>query len=142
MKTNRSLFKYILFNLLTCGIYDLFFIHRLAKDVNEMCEGDGRHTRGLFGYLVLSILTCGIYSFVWWYSLANRLRRNSRRYRCYIIEDGSHFLCWCLFGVLLCGIGPFVALHIVFRNTNELAEGYNKLKSNRLAYMLNKVIGY
>ena len=125
MKTNRTLFKVIFFSIITCGIYYCFFLHAVARDMNEICESDNDHTTGFLGYVLLNILTLGIYSFVWWYKLGNRLQRNGRRLRCTFPEDGSHILLWQIFGALICGIGPLIALNIVIRNLNELAYAYN-----------------
>jgi hypothetical protein len=36
---------------------------------------------------------------------------------------------WMIFGSLLCGIGPFVAMHILIKNTNALANAYNTQKN-------------
>lgn len=125
LKTNRGLLMYILLNIITCGIYSYFFIHGLARDVNTVCEGDGQRTGGLLKYLLLNFITCGIYSWIWHYGLANRLAANAPRYGLSLQENGTTVLLWMLVGALLCGIGPFVALHIICRNTNTLCNAYN-----------------
>lgn len=124
-KTNRSLLTYILLNLITCGIYSYIFIYGLANDVNEVCDGDGQKTGGLLAYLLLGFITCGIYDFIWWYKLCNRISVNGPRYGVTIQENGTTFLLWSLLGSLLCGIGPFIALHQVLRNMNTLCAAYN-----------------
>ena len=43
-----------------------------------------------------------------------------------ITENGTTILLWLLFGSLLCGVGGFVALHILITNMNALAKAYNK----------------
>ena len=125
VSTDRSLLKYILFTLLTCGIYSFFFVHSLAKDVNEMCREDNDKVGGLFAYIVLSMLTCGLYSIYWEYKIANRLQANAPRYGIFISESGSTVLLWTLVGMLLCGLGPLFAMNIVIKNTNQLAYAYN-----------------
>ena len=40
-------------------------------------------------------------------------------------ENGTTVLMWMLFGAFLCGIGPFVAMHIIFKNTNAICAAYN-----------------
>ncbi len=122
---DRSLLKYILLSIVTCGIYQLYFIHKLSADVNILCEGDGQETAGLLKYILLSLITCGIYSFVWSYSLGNRLSENAPRYGLRFSENGTSVLLWNLFGILLCGIGPFIAMNIIIKNTNALANAYN-----------------
>lgn len=124
-RTNRSLLTYILLNFITCGIYGYIFIYGLANDVNDVCDGDGQKTGGLLAYLLLGFITCGIYDFIWWYKLCNRISVNGPRYGVTIQENGTTFLLWSLLGSLLCGIGPFIALHQVLRNMNTLCAAYN-----------------
>lgn len=124
VKNNRGLGKWILLSIITCGIYNFFFIHSLAKDVNEICEGDGENTAGLLKLILLSFVTCGIYSYIWYYKLGNRLAANAPKYGLNFTENGTTVLLWQLFGSMLCGIGPFVAMNIIIKNTNQLATAY------------------
>ncbi|MDO5518146.1 MAG: DUF4234 domain-containing protein [Clostridium sp.] len=126
--TNRGLFKYILLSIITFGIYSYWFIYKLAQDVNEMCDGDGKQTGGLIKFILLSIITCGIYAWIWYYNLGNRLAENAPRYNLQFSENGTSVLMWMIFGVLLCGIGPFIAMHILIKNTNALAKAYNETR--------------
>ena len=125
LKTDRSLVVFILLNIVTCGIYGLWFIHALARDVNIACEGDGKKTSGLLAFILLSFITCGIYGFIWYYSLGNRLAINAIKYNMNFQENGTTVLMWQLFGALLCGIGPFIAMHIIIKNSNSLFAAYN-----------------
>lgn len=125
LKTDRSLVVFILLNIVTCGIYGLWFIHALARDVNIACDGDGKKTSGLLALILLSFITCGIYGFIWYYNLGNRLAINAVKYNMHFQENGTTVLMWQLFGALLCGIGPFIALHIIIKNANSLFAAYN-----------------
>ena len=122
---NRALWKYILFTILTCGIYSQYFIYSIAQDVNEMCRDDGKQTGGLAKFIILSILTLGIYTWVWYYKLGNRLYDNAYRFGLRFSENGTSILLWNIFGVLICGIGPFIAMNIVIKKTNAMAHAYN-----------------
>lgn len=124
--TSRSMIIFILLTFITCGLYPLFFISSVARDVNTACEGDGKHTAGLIKFILLTFITCGIYSFVWEYSLGNRLAENARRYGTSFSENGTTVLMWELFGILLCGLGPFIAMNILIRNTNRICDAYNQ----------------
>lgn len=126
LTTDRSLVKYILLNLVTCGIYSFFFIHGIAQDINTACEGDGKTTSGLLTYVLLTVCTCGIYGLYWWYALGNRIAENGPRYGLHIQENGTTYLMWQIFGVLICGIGPFIATHIICKNLNSLCYAYNQ----------------
>lgn len=125
LKTDRGLLGYILLTIITCGIYNYYFIYTVARDVNVACAGDGKSTGGLLKFILLSILTCGIYSWWWEYSLGNRLAESAPRYGLSFSENGTTILMWLLFGMLLCGIGPFIAMNIIIKNTNSICMAYN-----------------
>lgn len=127
LQTDRSLGMYILLTIVTCGIYGYYFIYKMAKDVNTACEGDGKSTSGLAAFILLSIVTCGIYAWVWYYNLGNRLQSNAPRYGLNFTENGTSVLMWLIFGSLLCGIGQFIAMNILIKNSNALCAAYNNL---------------
>lgn len=129
LDSNRGLFKYIILTIITCGIYSYWFIYKLAEDVNIMCDGDGKKTGGLIKFIVLSIITCGIYSWFWYYNIGNRLAENAPRYNLHFSENGTTILMWFIFGAFICGIGPFVAMNIIIKNTNSLASVYNSQRN-------------
>lgn len=126
LKTDRSLLVLIVLNLITCAIYNLYFIHKLAKDVNILCEGDGKETPGLLKYFCFTLITCGFYSYFWWYNLCNRMQENAPRYGLRFSENGTSYLVWTLVGAMSCGVGYFYATYMVIRNMNELCKQYNK----------------
>lgn len=126
LPTDRNIVVFFALNLVTCGIYSYFFLYSLIQDVNIVCKGDGDETPGLLLFIVLSIITCGIYSIIWWYSLADRLYLNARRYGLFFTENGTTVLLWFILGIFLCTIGPWVGMHIVFKNTNALCAAYNR----------------
>ncbi len=125
LKADRSLIAYILLSIITCNIYSFYFIYALARDTNVVCAGDGSKTAGMLKLMLLSALTCGIYGFYWYYSLGNRLAANAPRYGMNFQENGTTVLLWFVCGSLLCGIGPFLAMHIIIKNLNALCGAYN-----------------
>ncbi|MCD8347701.1 MAG: DUF4234 domain-containing protein [Lachnospiraceae bacterium] len=126
LKEDRSLVLYIVFTILTCGIYGFYFIHSTAEDLNVICKEDGRTTKGLLGYIGLSIVSCGVYSSYWGASFVDRMAFNAPRYGVTIEESGTTYILWNFPGVLLCFVGPFIALHIIIKNMNKLARAYNE----------------
>ncbi len=126
VNTSRGLIKVILFSIITCGLYELFFINGISNDMNTMCKDDGLKTKGIIGFIVLSCVTCGIYPLVWFYGVANRVSENAGRYGLTITENGMSWLLWSLFGSMLCGLGPLIALNTLCKNLNRLGEAYNK----------------
>lgn len=127
IQTDRALLKYILLTIVTCGIYSYYFIYKLAEDVNEMCKEDGQKTGGLVAFIVLSYVTCGIYALYWYYQIANRLQANAPKYGLSFQESGTTILLWYVIGAVVCGIGPFVAMHFIIKNTNAMAAAYNQM---------------
>ena len=126
LQEDRSLLIYILLTVVTCGIYSWYFIYKMAKDINIACDGDGENTGGLVAFVLLSFFTCGIYSWVWHYKLGNRLASNASRYGLSFQENGTTVLLWLLFGSLLCGIGPYIAMYILINNANKICAAYNR----------------
>jgi cytochrome c-type biogenesis protein CcmH/NrfF len=57
--------------------------------------------------------------------VGNRLHDNAQRYDLAFKESGRTVLLWFFPGSLII-VGPFIALHIIFKNTNALADEYNK----------------
>ncbi|MBR7057334.1 MAG: DUF4234 domain-containing protein [Stomatobaculum sp.] len=127
LKSNRGLLMYILLCAVTCGIYGLFFIYKLAEDINTACAGDGSPAIGGLGeYIGYSLLTCGVYSSCWTFNLNNRMKANGRRYGVSIEDDGTSILLWSTVGAMLCGIGPLIAMHKMCKNANAICEAYNR----------------
>ena len=125
LKTDRSIWAYIFLGIITCGIYSLYMMYTLERDINIACDGDGDHTTSFWAYLGLSIITCGIYHFYYVYKMGNRLQRNAPRYGLSFQENGTSVLMWNLFGMFLCGIGAYIAMNILLTNTNAICREYN-----------------
>jgi len=125
MIKKRGLASYILLSIITSGIYGYWRIHVLARDMNIMCQGDGKKTRGFLAYFFFGILTLGIYNLVWIYMVGDRLHDNAKRYGLSFREAGGTVLLWFTLGAFIL-VGPLIALHIIFKNTNALADEYNK----------------
>lgn len=128
LKTNRGLLMWILLSVVTLGIYGLYTIHAIAKDVNVSCEGDGKHTRGLIFYLLVGIVTLGIYMLVWNVTLCSRMNaRMSKAGETPNVSGLSWFL-WSSIGSCLFGIGPFVAEYKLLHAVNNVNSLYNEGK--------------
>ncbi len=124
---DRNFWMYLFLSIITCGIYALYFFYKMAHDINIVCAGDGENTTGLVGYILLTIVTCGIYAFYWEYKFANRLAANASRYGLHFQENGTTILMWDIFGVVLCFVGPYIAMYILIKNTNAICHEYNRI---------------
>jgi len=133
VKDNRSLLSYILLTIITLGIYQIWFLHHLAKDVNLLCEPDGKRTSGVLALFLLSLVTCGLYGFFWYYRIGDMLGTAVRRRGLTSTISGSTVLLCHVLSIFVCSITFFVALHKIFEATNELALDYNLARRTRAA---------
>lgn len=129
LKTDRSLVLYILLDFLTCSIYPMYVIYTIIRDVNVVCDGDGKHTPSLLEFILFGILTCGIYDLYWFYSVGNRLADNAPRYGLHFQENGTTLLLWLLIGSLLCFVGKYVGIYFLLNNVNAICNAYNQQRS-------------
>lgn len=124
MIQERNFWQVFLLNLITCGIYGIFFIYGVTKDINQMAGEDGKQTDPTL-VVILWLVTCGIYPLIWYYTQGNRLQNMGRNNGVQIDENGTTYLVWTLVGSLLAGIGPLVAQYLMIQNFNRLARSYN-----------------
>ena len=134
IKEDRSLLMYILLSVVTCGIYEYYFVYKLAQDMNVMCSEDGEETAGLLKFILLSIVTCRIYSWFWYYKLGDRIYQNGPKYGLDFTENGTTIIMWLLFGAFLCVIGSFYGIYIIIKNTNAMAQAYNRNLGSSINY--------
>lgn len=134
VRDDRSLVAYIGLTIVTFGIYGLYWLYKFIEDVNVLCAGDGERTAGLGAVIGLSLVTLGVYGYYWWYKLGNRLYNNAGRYGVHFDETGTTILLWNLLGAVTFGIGSFIAMYFVIRNTNVMAASYNTIQMQRSGY--------
>ena len=148
----RSFWKYLLLSFVTCGIYGIYFLYGYVKDMNRLCEGDGKESKNYIVVLLLSVITCGIYGIYWWYVQGERLHNIAPRYNVNVREKGSGILLWEILGcTIMPGIGMIVVTYIMVDNMNILAKAYNgdisendlpRLKNPHPHLVRNVLIGY
>ena len=67
MIKQRKRAKYVLLQIVTLGIYGLFFWSDWTEDLNKMCEDDDNESANYILVFILDIFSFGIYSFIWNY---------------------------------------------------------------------------
>lgn len=70
MIKQRNIALCIIFSLITCGIYMLYWFVCLTDETNAAAKETG--TSGVLA-LVLTLVTCGIYGFYWAYKCGEKL---------------------------------------------------------------------
>lgn len=85
----RSIPMSIILSFVTCGIYELYWLYCLARDVNRLNAAQGKPTGSDAGMVVLfSIITCGIYE-IYFYWKAGKLLRQLQFKNAYYVEDNG-----------------------------------------------------
>lgn len=125
LETKRNLFLYLLFCILTFGIYHFIFVNKIAKDVNVACRLDGKSTIGGWVYFFLFAPTSGFFGLIWMCMLISRtsafLLSKNKHSRISVIG----YLLWSTLGLLIV-VGPFIAMYKVIKNVNDVCEIYNQ----------------
>ena len=104
----RNIALSILFSIITCGIYAIYWIVMLNDETNYMAgEQDG--TSGI-AVILFSIITCGIYSLYWAYKMGEKLNQ-AKTNRGMMPESSSGILY-----LILCIIGLGVVAYALMQN--------------------------
>lgn len=126
LKTNRSMWKFILLSLVTCGIYGLVVLYEVSNEINLVAsERDGKNTVNyLWVAFILGPITLGIYTLIWWHKLSNRLGDEESALGITVDVTAKDFWLWCILGSLIV-VGPFVYYSKFFKAANRINEDYN-----------------
>lgn len=92
MIKQRKITKYVLLQIVTLGIYGLFFWSDWTEDLNKMCEDDDNESANYILVFILDIFSFGIYSFIWNYGQSERMYRIAPQYGISLKHGGSYIL--------------------------------------------------
>ena len=92
MIKQRKIAKYVLLQIVTLGIYGLFFWSDWTEDLNKMCKDDDKESANYILVFILDIFTLGINSFIWNYTQAERMYRIAPKYGIALKHGGSYVL--------------------------------------------------
>ena len=122
----RSVLSLLLFSVLTLGIYPIVFWNKVSKEVELLCEGDGKKTMKYVFVWLLNFITFGLAGVVWRAKLAQRLKENAARYDLRFSESGAltAFYEVVLFIAFL--IGPCITRFILIKNLNAMGAAFNE----------------
>ena len=69
--TQRNVALCIIFSIITCGIYGLYWLYKLNNEINELAGEPNATSGGLV--IVFTVITCGIYGWYWNYKMGERV---------------------------------------------------------------------
>ncbi len=121
----RNYVTYLLLSIITFGIYHIIFWNKISKEVNVLCEGDGKKTMKYVFAWLLSFVTFGIFGVIWKCKLIDRLKTNASRYDLKFSEGKGIVAVLSTVGLLFLA-GPSIARYVIIRNYNAIGEAFNE----------------
>lgn len=112
MVKNRSIALCIIFSLITCGIYMLYWLVCLTNDTNQISGETGDTSGGMA--LLLTIITCGIYGFFWAYKRGEKIDKAKQNRGEPASNGGVLYL-------ILYILGCIIALALIQNEVNKFA---------------------
>ena len=126
LQTNRNMWKLMILNILTLGIYSIFFFIPFSFDLDKVDPKREREkTMNFLLAFVLSLFTFSIVITVWHYHIAGRIEEALRRRNINYDFDTGDFWKWYFFGSFIL-IGSFVYFHKLCTAMNLLCQSYNE----------------
>ena len=108
----------IIFSIITCGIYSLYWLYCLARDVNEVTDHREDMSAGMV--LLLTIVTCGLFQLYWMYKTGTKLDEASARMGRPSQNRGLLLILLSFFGLII------VAYAIIQSEVNDIIDSrYN-----------------
>ena len=92
MGTNRNIVLCIIFTIITCGIYGIYWFVKMTDETNAM-SGNDTLANGVMA-LVLTIITCGLYSIYWNYQMGQKVDRING------VDNGSSGILYLILGIV------------------------------------------
>ncbi len=68
--TARNIAFCIIFTIITCGIYGIYWMIKINDEVNSLAGEEQATTGGMV--FLFSLITCGIYGLYWQYKMGER----------------------------------------------------------------------
>ncbi len=124
LKTSRGLLKYILFSLITLGIYPIVMFSLISDELNTVCK-DNKRTTQYWLLWFLSMVTCAIPIFIWNHTASNRMGNELKRRGINYSISASTFWGWGFLGAFII-IGPFVYVYKFLKASNLLNADFNQ----------------
>lgn len=127
LNTERSLLKYILLSLVTCGIYAIVFWSSISDDINLLASRrDGQKTMHFcLVYFLVGPITCGIYSLIWFHNVSQRIGDEARARGVATDFGASTFWLWNVLGSLII-VGPFIYINKLCKAMNGASQSFNQ----------------
>lgn len=125
-KTDRALWKFVLFDILTLGIYGLIWHIKAGDDLNAISAKHNNTFLMNYAWLILlAPVTFGLATLVWMYFFTDRIEKELKIRGIQDMNFGTKtFWLWLILGSYI-AVGPFIYLHRLCKSLNALCADYN-----------------
>ena len=126
LKTNRKMWKVILFSILTLGFYSVIFFSSFASELDLIYpKRDGTKTMDYLIAYIVSFFTCNLVVAAWQHSVSLRIEEALIKRRITYNFGTTDFWAWYVLGSVIL-IGPAIYIHKMCTAMNLLCESYNE----------------
>ena len=115
MFQKRDAVKAVIFTIITCGIYGIFWVMKLNDEAKLAAKDESLPSGGMV--ILLTIVTCGIYGYYWSYKMGQILYKAQLDRNIPTAKDNS------VLYLILNIIGLSIVNYVLMQNSlNEMAE--------------------
>lgn len=126
LPTNRNIWKFIILNTLTLGIYSIWFFSPMPSELDKIDpKHDGSRTMSFLAAYIVAYFTVGIVMSCWHYGIAKRVEEAMVRRNISSNFGTGTFWGWYILGSFI-GVGPYIYIHKLCKAMNQLSESYNE----------------
>lgn len=126
LRTKRSLLKYVLLDLITLGIYDIWQMSEVGETLNLIAtRRDGKRTMHYcLMFFLVGWLTLGIGWLVWFHKLSSRIGTEQAARGLPVTVTAATYWLWNILGSLII-VGLFIYTYKLLHAMNDLCADYN-----------------
>ncbi len=126
LPTNRNFWKFLILNILTLGIYSIWFLSPIPGELDKIDpKYDGSKTMSFLAAYVIAFFTVGIVIDCWYYGITKRVEEAMTRRNIPSDFGTGTFWGWGILGSLII-VGPYVYIYKLCKAMNQLSESYNE----------------
>ena len=126
LRTDRKMWKLMLFSFLTFGIYSIFFFMPISYELEKVSPARERNKMMSYGVAyIIAYFTLSIVMIFWQHELASRIEEALADRGIEYDFNMGDFWGWYFFGDFII-VGPFIYFHKLCTAMNLLCEDYNK----------------
>lgn len=120
--SSRNIVACVLFSIITCGIYTLYWIYKINQEINIITGHEDDTSGGLV--ILFGIISCGIYYVYWAYKIGDKLKGYYNKKNSSAGNDlPVLYLILMIANYIACGICTMICYCLIQDRINKIVEG-------------------